>query len=69
MSRTVALLGTGVGGLTAAATLRDPLPATDRIVLVDRSFTDVLGLSLPWVLRGWRTRSRSPCSPPKPKPR
>ncbi|MBF6137029.1 NAD(P)/FAD-dependent oxidoreductase [Nocardia otitidiscaviarum] len=55
MSRTVAVLGAGVGGLTAAATLREILPATDRIVLVDRSFTGALGLSLLWVLRGWRT--------------
>ncbi|MFJ9371552.1 NAD(P)/FAD-dependent oxidoreductase [Nocardia sp. NPDC101769] len=55
MSKTVVVLGAGVGGLTAAAELRTVLPAEDRIVLVDRSFTGSLGLSMLWVLRGWRT--------------
>jgi sulfide:quinone oxidoreductase len=55
MSKTVVVLGAGVGGLTAAAELRKVLPAQDRIVLVDRSFTGSLGLSLLWVMRGWRT--------------
>ncbi|RVW04215.1 NAD(P)/FAD-dependent oxidoreductase [Rhodococcus xishaensis] len=55
MSKTVVVLGAGVGGLTAAAELRKALPAQDRIVLIDRSFTGSLGLSLLWVLRGWRT--------------
>lgn len=55
MSKAVVVLGAGVGGLTAAAELRKVLPAQDRIVLVDRSFTGSLGLSLLWVMRGWRT--------------
>ncbi|MGS2809198.1 MULTISPECIES: NAD(P)/FAD-dependent oxidoreductase [Nocardia] len=55
MSKTVVVLGAGVGGLTTAAELRDVLPVQDRVVLVDRSFTGRLGLSLLWVLRGWRT--------------
>jgi sulfide:quinone oxidoreductase len=55
MSRTVVVLGAGVGGLTAAAKLRELLPAGERVVLVDRSFDGALGLSLLWVLRGWRT--------------
>jgi sulfide:quinone oxidoreductase len=55
MSKTVVVLGAGVGGLTAAAELRKVLPAQDRIVLVDRSFTGTVGLSLLWVMRGWRT--------------
>lgn len=55
MSKTVIVLGAGVGGLTAAAELRKALPAQDRIVLVDRSFNGSLGLSLLWVMRGWRT--------------
>src|SRR5215471_5356399 len=54
MSRTVAVVGAGVGGLCAAARLRGLLPDCDKVVLVDRSFDGVLGLSLPWVLRGWR---------------
>ncbi|WP_067893984.1 NAD(P)/FAD-dependent oxidoreductase [Nocardia vaccinii] len=55
MNKTVVVLGAGVGGLAAAAELRAMLPAQDRIVLVDRSFTGSLGLSMLWVLRGWRT--------------
>ncbi|MDH6675915.1 sulfide:quinone oxidoreductase [Rhodococcus sp. LBL1] len=55
MSRTVVVLGAGVGGLTAAAELRASLPDADRVVLVDRSFSGALGLSSLWVLRGWRT--------------
>jgi sulfide:quinone oxidoreductase len=54
MSRTVAVVGAGVGGLSAAARLRGLLPDGDKVVLVDRGFDGVLGLSLPWVLRGWR---------------
>jgi sulfide:quinone oxidoreductase len=54
MSRTVAIVGAGVGGLRAAARLRGLLTDSDKVVLVDRGFDGVLGLSLPWVLRGWR---------------
>lgn len=54
MGKTVVVLGAGVGGLTAAQELRRLLPADDRIILVDRSFDGTLGLSLLWVLRGWR---------------
>lgn len=54
MGKTVVILGAGVGGLTAAGDLRRLLPPEDRIVLVDKSFDGTLGLSLLWVLRGWR---------------
>jgi sulfide:quinone oxidoreductase len=54
MSKTVVILGAGVGGLTTADTLRPLLPPEDRIILVDKSFDGTLGLSLLWVLRGWR---------------
>jgi sulfide:quinone oxidoreductase len=55
VANTVVVLGAGVGGLTTATRLRELLPDQDEIVLVDRSFDGVLGLSLLWVLRGWRT--------------
>ncbi|RVX39771.1 sulfide:quinone oxidoreductase [Nonomuraea polychroma] len=55
MPRNVVVLGAGVGGLIAASRLRELLPQSDRVVLVDRSFDGALGLSLLWVLRGWRT--------------
>jgi sulfide:quinone oxidoreductase len=54
MSKTVVVLGAGVGGLTVASRLREQLPERDRILLVDRSFDGTLGLSLLWVMRGWR---------------
>ncbi|WP_433611967.1 NAD(P)/FAD-dependent oxidoreductase [Prescottella agglutinans] len=63
MSKTVVVLGAGVGGLTAATELRKVLPAEDRIVLIDRSFTGSLGLSLLWVLRGWRTPAQVTACP------
>ncbi|HEX6468241.1 MAG TPA: FAD/NAD(P)-binding oxidoreductase [Streptosporangiaceae bacterium] len=56
MPRTVAVLGAGVGGLLTAHHLRRTLPDADRVVLVDRDFQASLGLSLLWVLRGWRRR-------------
>jgi sulfide:quinone oxidoreductase len=55
MSKTVAILGAGIGGLSTAAHLRDLLPDDDRVVLVDRSFDGAQGLSLLWILRGWRS--------------
>ncbi|MEV4285541.1 FAD/NAD(P)-binding oxidoreductase [Nonomuraea bangladeshensis] len=55
MAKTVIILGAGVGGLSVAAKLRESLPEQDRIILIDERFEGVLGLSLLWVLRGWRT--------------
>ena len=37
MSRTVLVLGTGIGGIVAAETLRKLLPASDRVIAVDRA--------------------------------
>jgi sulfide:quinone oxidoreductase len=54
MSRTVAILGAGVGGLSTASRLRELLPPEDRVVVVDRTTQSVQGLSLLWVMRGWR---------------
>src|SRR5216683_575905 len=55
MPKTVVVLGAGVGGLSTASRLRELLANEDRLILVDRSFEGVLGLSLLWVLRGWRS--------------
>ncbi|PPJ27847.1 NAD(P)/FAD-dependent oxidoreductase [Nocardia nova] len=63
MSRTTVVLGAGVGGLTAAAELREILPGTDRVVLIDRTFQSSLGLSMLWVLRGWRTPQQATMQP------
>ncbi|GAA3119844.1 FAD/NAD(P)-binding oxidoreductase [Planomonospora alba] len=37
-----------------AGRLRERLPDDDRILLIDRSFDGTLGLSLLWIMRGWR---------------
>ncbi|MBS9534570.1 FAD-dependent oxidoreductase [Mycobacterium sp. M1] len=54
-AKTVVVLGAGAGGLTAAERLRANLPGTDRVVLIDRSFTVSSGLSALGVLRGLHT--------------
>lgn len=54
MANTAMVLGAGTGGVAAATRLRELLPAEDRVVLIDRSFTGSLGLSALRVLRGWR---------------
>jgi sulfide:quinone oxidoreductase len=54
VGRTVVVLGAGVGGLSITDALGKYLPDGDRVVLVDRSDRQCLGLSLLWVLRGWR---------------
>ena len=54
MARTVAILGAGVAGLVTAQRLRPLLVPEDRVVVVDRRLDTSLGLSVLWVLRGWR---------------
>lgn len=54
MDKQVVVLGAGVGGLSAADAVRSLIPQSDRVVVVDRAPQHVLGLSLPWVMRGWR---------------
>ncbi|MEV4060337.1 NAD(P)/FAD-dependent oxidoreductase [Nonomuraea dietziae] len=63
MAKTVIVLGAGVGGLNVAGQLRERLPGSDKVVLIDQSFEGVLGLSLLWVLRGWRTAADVTVSP------
>lgn len=55
MSKTVLVLGGGVGGLTVADRIHELLADGDRVIVVDRGFSGVQGLSLLWVMRGWRT--------------
>jgi sulfide:quinone oxidoreductase len=54
MGRTAIVLGAGLGGISAAQSLRKALPHDDRVVLVDRAGDHVYQASLPWVLAGSR---------------
>lgn len=55
MSRTVLVLGAGIGGIVAAETLRKLLPASDRVIAVDRAGQHFLPPSLLWLMVGERT--------------
>lgn len=53
-SKTILVLGGGVGGLVTAATLRKKLPASHRIILVDRERDHLFQPSLLWIMTGAR---------------
>jgi sulfide:quinone oxidoreductase len=55
VTRQVVVLGGGAGGATVVERLRERLGDADGVVAVDAAPERVPGLSLPWVLRGWRT--------------
>lgn len=54
-SRTVLILGGGVGGLVAANLLRKRLPPADRVLLVDRDRHHLFQSSLLWLTVGARS--------------
>lgn len=58
MGRTALVLGAGVGGIVAARTLRRLLPATDRVVAVERERSFVFTPSLLWHITGEREPGR-----------
>lgn len=55
MSRTALVLGAGIGGIVAAETLRKLLPASDRVIAVDRAGQHFFPPSLLWLIVGERT--------------
>ncbi|PIV71528.1 MAG: hypothetical protein COW56_14370 [Rhodocyclales bacterium CG17_big_fil_post_rev_8_21_14_2_50_68_7] len=66
MAHSVLVLGTGLGGLAAAGTLRKLLPAQDRVIAVDRNDRHFFPPSLLWLMVGERrpedfTRPLSRC--------
>ena len=52
--KTILVLGGGVGGLVTAVTLRKKLPASHRIILVDRERDYLFQPSLLWLMTGAR---------------
>jgi len=54
MTRTALVLGAGIGGLVAAETLRKLLPASDRVIAVDRAADHFFPPSLLWLMVGQR---------------
>lgn len=54
MSKTVIILGGGVGGLVAANELRRKFPRTHRIVLIEKNPTHAFAPSFLWVMTGSR---------------
>lgn len=54
MSRTVLVLGAGLGGLVAAESLRKLLPKSDRVIAVDRAAEHFFPPSLLWLMVGER---------------
>lgn len=57
MHTTTVILGGGFGGLTAARELRRLLPASERIVLVDRNPEFTVGATKTWVMLGETERA------------
>jgi sulfide:quinone oxidoreductase len=55
MSKTVLILGGGIGGIVAASLLRKALPRAHRVVLVEREERYVFPPSLLWLMTGHRT--------------
>lgn len=54
-TKTVVVLGGGVGGVVAATTLRKKLPGHFRVVVVDREPDHLFAPSLLWLMTGGRT--------------
>lgn len=54
MNRTALILGAGIGGIVVAETLRELLPASDRVIAVDRAAQHVFQPSLLWLMTGAR---------------
>jgi sulfide:quinone oxidoreductase len=57
-SKTILILGGGIGGLVVASRLRKQLPKEHRIVLIEREEQFLFQPSLLWLMTGLRTRDK-----------
>ena len=57
-SKTIVILGAGIGGIVAASLLRKALPRTHSVVLVEREERHIFSPSLLWLMTGERTPER-----------
>lgn len=57
-SKTVVILGGGVGGVVTARTLRKKLPDQHRVIIVDRERDHLFAPSLLWLMIGQRTANK-----------
>lgn len=57
-SKTILVLGGGIGGLVAASRLRKQLPQAHRIVLIERDAQFLFQPSLLWLMIGLRSREK-----------
>jgi len=53
-SKTVLILGGGIGGIVTATQLRKQLPSEHRVVLIEREANHVFAPSFPWMMVGLR---------------
>ncbi|GMQ97464.1 MAG: FAD/NAD(P)-binding oxidoreductase [Gammaproteobacteria bacterium] len=53
-SRTIVVLGGGIGGIVTATRLRKQLPSEHRVVLIEREASYVFAPSFPWLMVGLR---------------
>jgi len=53
-SKTILILGGGVGGLVTANELRRQLPSAHKIIIIDREGKHLHNPSLLWLMLGWR---------------
>ncbi len=56
-SKTVVVLGGGVGGIVSAMALRKRLPRQHRVIMVDRESRHLFSPSLLWLMTGSRSES------------
>ena len=54
MAKTIAILGGGIGGVTAALTLRRRLSPDNRVIVIDQSKELRFCPSYTWLIMGWR---------------